>query len=322
VRRLYISNSKYLFLTIVFCVLCGLALTESYYNYKNVPADFGNAQFKRMKLPVNSRKTIVYLGDSRSNAGIVPAVLNEKIKGYTAFNAGAKGGNIFELIDYVKSLNKDFGLIIVVVSPSSVFGAFVHDTVETVKNKISLSFIENGSLFNRIETDIMETHMRNFKFLYGYTELKNVFFYGEISHYFTPDRWESDTHFGSSVNFSRAYNYYGYKLRNLCNSGNLEFLNATKIKFSSYINDLKKTHMVLLVRLPISKELKKLEDERFPWFDDFILSTAENNKIKYLYNFSESLLSDPNNDGSHLSHHQAIRFSESFADSLNLYLNN
>lgn len=319
--RLYISNSKYLFIAIVFSVICGLALTQAFYDYKNAPVDSGNSHFKEMKLPDNSLKTIIYLGDSRASASIVPDVLRDKIPGYEPFCAGARGGNIFTLMDYVQSLNKPFGLVIICVSPASLFGAFVHDSVTYYKNIIDLTTPAYANVFNRVETKLTESYLKKLKFLYGFSELKNLILYNEISHYYTKDGWESISVSGDNAPYARAYNYYGYKYKLLCNSGNAELLSIYKNKFSSYITLLSKRHKVILVRLPVADEMKNLEESRFPWFDDFLKEVSVLNQVKYISSFNGNFTSDPNSDWSHISHHQAIRFSETLSDTLRLLLN-
>jgi len=321
VKRLYISNSKYLFIAIVFFTVCGLAFVQAYYDCKNAPVDYGNSYFKQIPFPENPSKSIVYLGDSRAAADIVPEVMKNKLPGFEPYGAGAKGGNIFILMDYIQSLNKKLGLVIVCVSPASLFGAFVEDSAEVNKNKIDLSTPQNGSLFYRINVKLSESHLKHLKFLYGFRELKNLILYDEISHYYSKDGWESISSFGSDVNYARAYNYFGYKNKILCNSGNAEIISRYKNKFSSYITLLSKKHKVVLVRLPVADEMKTLENSRFPWFDDFIKEVSVMNQVKYISSFNGNFTSDPNNDWSHLSHHQAKRFTETLADSLKIFLN-
>lgn len=320
-NRLSISNSKNLFLTIVFLVACGLALVQVFYNFKQVPVDFGNSNFKKMKLPDNSLKTILYLGDSRASADIVPGVLRNKIPGYEPFSIGARGGNVFELLEYVKSFDRKSGLLVICVSPASLFGSFVHDTSEENRNILNLSPAFNGSYFTRIEKKISGTYLNKLKFLYGFSELKNIILYGELSHYFTWDGWESIHFRGADTAYAKAFNFFGYSQKILCNSGNTALITEFKDKFLSYVSLLSSRSKVILVRLPVHPKMKMLEESRYPWFDSYLFETASACSIKYVNNFNGDFTSDNANDLSHLSRYQALRFSETLADTLVLYLN-
>jgi hypothetical protein len=316
VNRLYISNSKYLFFTIVFFVFCGIALTELYYNYKNSPVDFGISHRNNIKLTENTRNSILIIGDSRAGCAFVPEIIDIKIPSAKTYNPSSRGGAIYGIINNIGLYDKPFKLVVICVSPVSMFGAFAYDSIKNQTKKINLTTPFSGNLYERVNLKLSDLVVRNFKFTYGFKELKNLFLYGNISHYITYDGWESNMYFGSFVRYSRICNYYGYKNRLLCNSGNKEFLEKYKNEFSSLIKTLVKNQKIVLVRLPVSPELRQLENERFPWFDEYILDVSAENKIKYLNNFSDSFMSDPNNDGSHLSHYQAIHFSEMISDTL------
>jgi len=314
VNRLYISNSKYLFIAIVFFVICGLALTQAYYNYKDSPIDYGSSNMINIELSGNTQNTIVTLGDSRAGAAFVPEILDKNIPGTKTYNIGSRGGSIYGMMSNIISSGKPFKLVVVCVSPASLFGSFEYDSIENETKPIKLSTPASGNMFSRVNIKLISVFDRNFKFAYGFSKLENLIINGEVPHYFTRDGWESNIRLGSYVRYAQAYNYYGYKTRLLCNSGNTPLLEKLKAKFSSSINSLITNQKVIIVRLPVSSEMRQLENERFPWFDEFVSRVAAENKIKYLNNFSDYFMSDPNNDGSHLSHYKAIEFSEMISD--------
>jgi hypothetical protein len=320
VNRLYISNSKYLFITIIFFVVCGLALTQAYYNYKNSPTDFGSSKMINIELSGNTNNTIVTLGDSRAGAAFVPEILDKNIPGTKTYNLGSRGGGIYGMMSNVISSGKPFKLVVVCVSPASLFGSFAYDSIVNEIKPVNLSAPSSGNLFKRVNTKLISIFDRNFKFAYGFSNLVNLMQYGEIPHYFTRDGWESNIRFGSDVSYAQAYNYYGYKTRLLCNSGNIPLLENLKIEFLSSVNSLITNQKVIFIRLPVSSEMRQLENERFPWFDDFVSGVASGNNIKYLNNFSDSFMSDPNNDGSHLSHYKAIEFSEMISETFRQFI--
>lgn len=318
-NRLFISNSKYLFLSVIFFVLCGLALTEIFYHVKNVQIDYGKIYTRNIEYSGNTKNTIVVLGDSRASAAFVPQILNEKIYGSKTYNIGARGGVLYGMMNSLAASGKSFKLVIICVSPASLFGAFVHDSVSYRLNTVDLSTPYDGDLNSRIN-DKLSSYLKCLKFNYGFTELKNLIVYGQTSRYVTLDGWDKNIWLGSASRYARTYNYYGYKYRLLCNSQNKDLLEKLKKDFSEILKSVLINSNIILIRLPVSTEMHKLEYERFPWFDDFLSELSDGNKIKYINGFDGEFMSDPFNDGSHLTYFNAIRFSYMISDTLNNYL--
>lgn len=319
-NRLFISNSKYLFLSVVFFVLCGLAVTEIFYYVNDVQIDHGKTYTHNIEYSGNTKNIIVVLGDSRASAAFVPQILDEKICGSKTYNIGARGGVLYGMMNSLAASGKPFKLVIICVSPASLFGAFVHDSVGYRFNTVDLSTPYDGDLNSRIN-DKLSSYLKWFKFNYGFAELKNLIVYGQTSRYITFDGWDRNIWLGSSSRYARTYNYYGYKYRLLCNSQNKNLLEKLKNDFSEILKSVLINSRTILIRLPVSPEMHELEHERFPWFDDYLFQVSYENKIKYINRFEGEYMSDPFNDGSHLTYFNAIRFTYMISDTLNNYLN-
>ncbi len=79
------------------------------------------------------------------------------------------------------------------------------------------------------------------------------------------------------------------------------------------VRSLKKRGDVFLVRIPISKPMKKLEDAVCPDFDVKMRNLSQKQNVKYL-NFSKADYSTT--DGNHLTQNEGNRFSKALADSI------
>jgi hypothetical protein len=279
--------------------------------------DYGISRRGNIELNENKGNKILIIGDSRAGTALVPEILDKNIPGTKSYNLASRGGAIYGIINSIDFSGNPFKLVVICVSPVSMFGAFVHDSLDNRTEKVNLATPKSGNLYARVNLKLIDIVSRNFKFTYGFTELKNLVLNGYVSHYITSDGWESNIAFGSNVRYSRALNYYGYKNHLLCNSGDSAILEKFKNEFEIVIGRLAENRNIVLVRLPSSNELRKLENERFPWFDSFVSEVAGKNKIEYLNDFGDSYMSDPYNDGSHLSHFRAIRFSEMISSDLN-----
>ena len=83
------------------------------------------------------------------------------------------------------------------------------------------------------------------------------------------------------------------------------------------VRSLKKRGDVFLVRIPVSKPMKTLEDAACPSFDAKMISLSQKHNVKYL-DFSKTDYSTT--DGNHLTQNEGDRFSQALADSIRMSL--
>ncbi len=81
------------------------------------------------------------------------------------------------------------------------------------------------------------------------------------------------------------------------------------------VRSLKKRGDVFLVRIPVSKPMKTLEDKVCPSFDTKMRNLSQKHNVKYL-DFSKTDYSTT--DGNHLTQSEGNRFSQALADSIRM----
>lgn len=282
-----------------------VGIIEDIYSKNNIPPH--EAKLEKC----NSKNSIIIIGDSRAKLGLVPAVFAENNKYQGAYNIAGAGASINYQIENVITGFTNC-LIIIAVSPASVIGRFADADWETKDIRepgLYERIMKMGrNIQGKIENRLMYKIENTFKFPYGFQGIMELIFYGTTSEFANSFGWTSKKLFGSDVNYNQGVNYYYYntKLLNI----DQKYYKKNIGRFETNITQLRKDNYIVLVRLPIDKKLKDLENAKCPDFDDVCEQIAGKNNILYIKSLPNFEYDNKNSDFSHLSREQAIKFSE------------
>lgn len=330
--RLFIFNSKINIIIIVFICFLAVAGVELFYNKMGVPLDHGKLEVSKLNIFKEQNhkksKTILILGDSRAKLGVSPESLESVLIGYEIYNLSLAGANVFDQLNYISNIPCQSA--IVCVSPANLFGSFVDTSINTLdqNREVSKSHFDNFLSkvniplhpFKPVENILSKLLSDRFKFTYGFLGISELLLYGQVSNYTTSKGWSSNIRLGSEEYYSKIANLKAYDQSLLKNNNNPEILSKLRLKFEKLISEYSKNTFIVLVRLPTSNDIYKIEEKKYEWFDEYIDSVAEKYKLPYLKNIDSFNYPEKYSDGSHLPREYAIAYSKSLGKYIQHYL--
>lgn len=264
------------------------------------------------------------LGGSRAAQGIKPDVINKKvdlgdnkiINHSFALGPSSFGPNYYREVTKKLSKESNSGFFIISVGPWTLATGI--DNIEDDSTKFFE--VENKLFVGNLKSSSTNP---NFDYLYNYWNNKfspfaNIFksvinYEGLITLH--EDGWleisiDMDTA-TNNARIKRSEEEYKTKQVKLSNT-RFYFLD----KIVGYLNDYGN---VILVRMPVTSQMKVIENSRFPEFDELIQKIADKYNIKYFNYIGESgkfLTTDIH----HLYKDDSERFTIMLCDSINYYL--
>jgi hypothetical protein len=304
--RLSISNSnnKSVIGIILLITVVILLLIEYFYIQNKIPVYVGKDHDLLVSQSKLSTKPILFiLGDSRAEAGIIPELIDSATY-YDAYNIGIDGvykGYYNKLIANNVIPEK----IVIAVSPYSIFKKFQlkkNDLLSKSKiirkpNEYSEKYLSR--LINH------KTHLH-----YGFMGFFDVLNYKKTSESYSKKGFHGYDRLGSDEYYTSMVNLEGYRNKIIEAYKDSLKINEGKINFENLVVDLKKNKIsVLFIRIPVSDEIKKIENEKYPWFSDYIQRIVSEGNYLYV-EFNDFDYPKKEVDGSHLSRISARTFTK------------
>lgn len=312
--RLFTSNSniRLIFGIILLNAIITVLVSEYFYIGNNIEVYRGMNNDKLVyESKLSKKKTLFILGDSRAKAGIIPELIDSATN-YDSYNIGLDGiyrGYLVKL----ESNNVYPDKIIVAVSPFSIFknynikknpfSGFLDDKLYN-----SLLVLRTPNLYSEkyINSVINKyTHLH-----YGFSDVADVLKYGKVSGYYTSKGWHGYDRLGSDEFYTYMINIESYKNKIIEEYKYPSKIKEGKQRFEDIVKSMQSDNIsVLFVRIPTSKELRMVEDKKYPWFSNYI------NEISRMYNYDYVEFNNfnyPQNevDGSHLNKNSANEFTK------------
>ena len=105
-------------------------------------------------------------------------------------------------------------------------------------------------------------------------------------------------------------NLEGYKYKILEEYKDLIKVNTGKKNFVRMLTDMRNSNIpVLFVRIPTSKKIREIENEKYPWFSKYIHEIVNNYNYDYI-EFNKFIYPTYQVDGSHLNRVSANEFTK------------
>ncbi|MFZ4589926.1 MAG: hypothetical protein ACOYN6_02945 [Ignavibacteria bacterium] len=300
-----------------------IAATELFYIENDVNVTYTSEYtLKASKtLSKSDSKYSVVIGDSRGKCGVNADLLNPNDKDYKYLNLSEDGAIInWTLADIISNDNMP-ETIVIAVSPADIFGFLDSNYYYKSGNNIDiqryLTFpFKLRNPYSVSETKINDYLKRKYRFLLGFNEISNLLIYGKISKYSSANGWTSNIRLGSYKPYSEETNIYYYQYLLLENYKNKDLIVKIKNDLENNIEQvLNKKSKIIFIRIPTSNRLRKIENEKFPWFNDYIKSLGDKYGIIY-FSFNNYIYNEQFSDGSHLTYNEANKFSSMLADSI------
>lgn len=322
-----ILNSKILLVIILLLTAILIAATEFIYIKKNVNVTYTSEYTLKTSrtLSKSDLKYSVVIGDSRGKCGVNADLLNPNDKDYKFLNLSEDGSIINLTLADIISYNNMPESIVIAVSPADIFGFLDSNYYNKSSNNIDiqkyLTFpFKLRNPYSVSETKINDYLKRKYRFILGFNEFTNLLFYGGISKYSSASGWTSNIRFGSYKPYSEELNVYFYQYKLLENYKNKGLITRIKDELeNNIVQILDKKSKIVFIRIPTSNKLRKIEDDKFPWFNDYIKSLGDKHGIRY-FSFDNYIYNEQFSDGSHLTYNEANKFSNMLADSISKIL--
>jgi hypothetical protein len=325
IHRLSIFNSKYLLILIVLFTITGVTGIEYFYIVNKIPVDHGQLNLRQVNMDLMPK--VLIIGDSRAIMGISSDEIKSVIPEYSFYNIALTGASIYSQFNRMNSIANVKGAIIC-VTPANIFGNFANP-----KKKANYEILQ--PLMNRIfkqdipvrpnkffETLITKEISGRFRFPYGFSGLTETILYGDISNYYTRTGWNCNIRLGSDENFAKIVNLLFYQTKLLENSNDNSLIEYSKQKFDSCLSrTVAQGLKILVVRIPVSREIHAVEEEKFYWFDSYLNEVCSKYKISYCNRINGFQYPGSNCDGSHLPSFAAREYSKDLAKYHLQYLN-
>lgn len=318
-----ILNSKILLVIILLLTAILIAATEFLYIKKNVNVTYTSEYtLKTSKtLSKSDLKYSVVIGDSRGKCGVNADLLNLNDKDYKYLNLSEDGAIINWTLADILTYNNMPETIVIAVSPAYIFGFLDSNYYNKSENNIDLQKyltfpFKLRNPYSVSENIINDYLKRKYRFLLGLNEFTNLLFYDKISKHSTASGWTSNIRLGSYKPYSEELNVYFYQFLLLENYKNKGLIVKIKAELENNLEQiLNRKSKIVFTRIPTSDRLRKIENEKFPWFNEYIKSLEGKYGIRYFsfdnYNYNEQF-----SDGSHLTYSEANKFSSMLADSI------
>jgi hypothetical protein len=328
IHRSSIFGSKLFFLYFFLFVLTGTALVEGIYRFNRIPVDYG--ELIPGRITNDTGKIMLILGDSRAQSGISTDELQSMFPGFRVYNLGLQGASVYTQAESLNSFSKPPACVLLCISPADVFGGFVEAAAVSNTGPKDIISVPVDQLFQRhiplypvrtLDHFISQRLQQTFRFPYGLPGFAETLYYGRVSVYTTRTGWRSITRLGSDEYYTKVVNQNGYAKYLLKNNADSVFIQSCKDRFSSLLAELgNKGIKVLLVRTPVDTGMLAIENDKFPWFDDYAEMISREYNIGYCKGLPGFRYSDFHADGSHLSSDQARQFTIQLAGLYHSYI--
>ncbi len=302
--RLFISNSnnKSIIGIILLITVLIIFVIEYFYIQNNIPFFIGkDHDLLVSQSKLSSEPTLFILGDSRAEAGIIPELIDSITK-YDAFNIGIEG--VYKgYYNKLKSNNVIPDKLIIAVSPYSIFKKF-----QLKKNGFlgKTRVIRKPNVYTEKYLSRLINH--NTHLHYGFMGFADVLKYSRVSRSFSNKGFNGYDRLGSDEYYTSKVNLEAYRSTIIEMYKDSLKIDKGKRNFENLVVDLKKNNIsVLFIRIPVSDEIRKIENEKYPWFSDYIHHIANESDYKYV-EFNDFVYPNKEVDGSHLNRNSAKNF--------------
>jgi hypothetical protein len=313
--RLSIFNSSWhLLVVILLGVALGVGLTEAALRRAGLP------------LPESKKKAVIrladdfpalVLGDSRADTGIVPSVLADALQCGEMGNLGAAGTSPINQLELLNLMGLHPRLLIIAVSPASVYGGtFYRDpravAADLKKERRGVTPREwIGHPYDHCEALLSGMAKHHLRISLGFKGMRALLSGSPLAEYRSPDGWNQLQPAGEREAFLRMVNMQAYKKQALKRSA--EALPLRDKAFKQAFRALGPGVHAALVRLPVSPEVKALEDGRFPEFDQRMSEIAAKLGLPYVDWVLGFETDWAGTDWSHLTRNQALDYTSRLA---------
>ena len=298
--RLSIFNSKWLIWPILALFLAGASAAEIYYRSLHLKPQ----ERKKDVFALARARDLLIVGDSRADAGLVPSALGPALGASDAANLGSEAVSPINQLEVLALMGERPHLIIVAVSPASVYGIF-YRVPPYARNMIAARNRRSDRTprkvleapFKATEGVLSQFAKEHLYVAGGFKTLRAAFWtggYGEVRH---EDGWLQVNPLGERAAFTRLVNVQAYS--KLTFKGTVD-LSARDSALGAALDGMGRKVCLVLVRLPCAPELRAIENQHFPDFDARMEAVAAAHSVAYIaalpgfhVNWSES-------DGSHL----------------------
>ncbi|MDO7171361.1 hypothetical protein [Mariniflexile sp. AS56] len=281
----------------------------------------GNIDYFYEKFTTPKTNSMI-IGDSRALQGIQPNVLNKRLKSldidlpilnYSFTIAQAHIGPLYRksILKKIEGKSKN-GLFIVSLTPMMIAS---HHSKNNEKGEFIEANTPPHNMLNVTMNPNYEYLLRNI----NYFHFKALFRKSSTMH---KNGWLEAHNLPTNTNTLKEWKNLQLEMMEGFER-DYEISEYRKKSLDSLIKDLKKNGKVVLIRMPIEKEILDLENIFYPEFDDFISETAHTNNIKY-YNFTKSdaiKMNFTTYDGHHLNKEGGIQFTNALSDSISSIIN-
>jgi len=298
--RLSIFNSRWLIWPILALFLAGASAAEVYYRSLHLKPQ----ERKKDVFALAGAKDLLIVGDSRADAGLVPSVLGSVLGAADAANLASEAVSPINQLEVLALMGERPHIIIVAVSPASVYGIFYRVPPYAQKMVAAHERPSDRSARQVLEAPFHATEgvLSEFakKYLYvagGFKSLRAAFWaggYGEVRH---EDGWLQVNPLGERAAFTRLVNVQAYS--KLTFKGTVD-LSARDSALGAALDGMGKPVCLVLVRLPCAPELRAIEDQHFPEFDRRMEAVAATHSVKYIAALPGFHVDWSESDGSHL----------------------
>jgi hypothetical protein len=266
---------------------------------------------------------LLIVGDSRTESGIVPKILQEKLALNRCQNIATSAASPINQIQVLADSGRIPKILIIGVSPASVYGGF-YENESTVIKRYRKEYDKYKRIINiaRYPYDSIENYLSkvvkgHFRFTYGSQGIIDVILFGKVSSYFDSDGWRCVNRLGSDLRFTTLVNLEAYGGHLL--SRGVDKKEERDLIFGEVLMKFQNT-LKILVRLPISESLRNIEDSYYPDFDQRIKNIAKRTNSHYIPSIEGYVFMDGMSDGSHLAGEDAFNYSSLLVEKLLKYL--
>lgn len=272
----------------------------------------GNTDDNYLHFAVPKPQNII-LGDSRGSQAVVSSVLGNKIsKQFDNFSLNITQSPYGQM--YLKALKRKLdpktndGIFILTVDP---WNLTLHKNVKKEDEYPEMKSPFKNMYFYNMSPNY-EYLLKNYKrsWFKIYLEREEI---GRSNTYLHADGWmEVDVNMQKdSVQKREIEKVSFYKQFANENHQSQERLNA----FNDIISYLKNKGKVYIVRIPASEGIMKIENQKFPQFNDMMKDIAKKNNLNY-FDFSANYNDYVYTDGNHMYKESSKVFSSQIADSI------
>lgn len=313
--RLSIFNSSWrLLAAILLGVALGAGLTEIALRRAGLPPPESK---KKAVIRLADDFPALALGDSRADTGLVPSILSRALQCGEMGNLGTAGTSPINQLELLNLMGLHPRLLIIAVSPASVYGgtfyrdprAVAADLKKERRGATPREWI--GHPYDHLEALLGGMAKNHLRISFGFKGLRALLTGSPLAEYREPDGWNQLQPAGEREAFLRMVNMEAYKKQALKRKA--EALPKRDKAFRQAFRALGPGVHAALVRLPVSPEIKALEEARFPDFDQRMSELAKKLHIPYVDQVPGFETDWAGSDWSHLTRDQALDYTSRLA---------